>query len=314
MAIDVDQFQQHLKYTATRPLPGVLADLKSIAELDQLAQQKKQKIGRMQGWCVAVFIVSILLTIFMAANEVFLLAGLGAIAVVASFIGLAIYGRRLAPWQKLDVPDFRHQLPKQVLEMVMRDVDATTPVAIALDFNSSMIQAKRTDSAPHPYRGGWTRDTFEDPWMTVQGALLDGTSFELSLTEFWNQSQGYKTSASGKRKHKNKIKTKGIVLNLSLAFSRKRYGAVSMLKEDVLSAIHLPDENAHVKSIRVSDRKILLQVKLLPEPVTRSSLTNVYAAIAGTYVPPEKIYPAIASMFLSLYHVLNLAQKLSKAR
>ena len=314
MAIDVDHFQRHLKYTTTRSLSSVFADLKNIAELDQQAQQQKQKLGRIMGLCVAAFILSILFTVFTIATDVFPLATLGAIAVVASFVGIVIYNRRLSPWQKLDVVDFRHQLPKQVLEMVKRDMDSQTPVAIALDFNPPMTKTKRTDSMRHPYRNGWTRDFFEDQWMTLKGTLLDGTSFDLGLTELWSQSHGYKISASGKRKHKNKIKPKGILLALSLEFSRKRYGAVSILQEDVLAAIHLPDKNAQVKSIRVSDRKLLLQVKLLPEPAVLGLRMNRYGASAGLHIPPAKIYPAIASMFLSLYHVLNLAQKLSKAR
>lgn len=314
MAIDVDHFQQHLIYTTTATLDRVVGDLKSIAELDQQAEQQKKRLNRTQGRYVAGLIISSLLTFFFGVNEVFFLAALTAMVAVASFVGIVVYGRRLATWQKLDVPDFRYQLPPQILGMVQRDMESETPVAIALDFNGSIVPAKRTDSAPHPYRGGWTRDTFADQWLTLQGTLLDGTRFDLDLTEFWTQSQGYKTSASGKRKHKNKIKPKGIVLGLSLTFSRKRYGAVSILQEDVLAAIRLPDKHAQVKSIRVSDRKILLQVKLMPEPYIHGTAGNIYARMAGMHVPQDKIYPAIASMFLSLYHVLNLAQKLSKAR
>ena len=88
-------------------------------------------------------------------------------------------------------------------------------------------------------------------------------------------------------------------LDLFLQFSRKRYGAVSILEQDISGAIKLPP-GAQLKKIKVDDNKLGLRVKI--NPSNPSGFT------------PKLAYDASASMFLSLYHVLTLAQKLSKAQ
>lgn len=297
MSFDAQQFRKQRIYEATSPVPQVLKDLQYIAGLDRYARQQRQKLKPIQGWCFAGLTLSGLLIMFSGMVGVLPLVLLAGTAFVTSAVGVVIVSMRIESWKNLDLPNLRYNLPQEILTLVERDMDAKTAVAIALDFENSRV--KCIASTDHPYRSGWTRESLAHPWMTMNGTFLDGTDFELGLTQLYSRSYGYKTSQSGKRKYKSKTKIKGLLLSLELNFSRKRYGAVSVLKDKIIDAVQLPD-NAQVKSLRVSDRKLLLQVKLSPDALML--LTT------GT------IYPAVASMFLSLYHVLNLAQKLSKSR
>ena len=296
MALDMKVFRKRLNYHCTGPSSTVLSDLNAIARLDHYAQKQKKKYGTI-GWiCFVGTILCVILAVVIAENSgsslPILFVIVGAIAFVVSLVCAGIHSH----WNRVDVPDVRHQLPKQLLAMLARDMAKGGATQLGIDFSSPTQKRKKTHTGPHPYRARWKRDYFEDGWLNLQGTFLDGTTYTLKTNELWIRSYGWKRSRSGKSKHKSKMKAKGMELELFLQFSRKRYGAVSILEQDIESAIKLPP-GAQLKKIRVDDNKMGLRVK-----ISGMSVSN-----------PKFVYDTTASMFLSLYHVLNLAQKLSKA-
>ena len=297
MALDMKAFRKKLRYVNKSPSSTVLADLNAIARLDQHAQKQKKKFGTIGWLCfvgsVIVWIVAAIVAENSGSSLPGMLAILGAIAFVVSIVCAVIHSH----WNRVDVPDVRHQLPKQFLDMLGRDMARGSAMNLGIDFSSPTQKRKKTHTGPHPYRARWKRDYFEDGWLSLQGEFLDGTTYTLKTNELWIRSHGWKRSRSGKSKHKSKIKPKGMELELFLHFSRKRYGAVAVLEQDIANAIKLPS-GAQLKKIKVDDNKMGLRVKIAP-----SSLSGFN---------PKLVYDTTASMFLSLYHVLNLAQKLSK--
>lgn len=297
MALDMKAFRKRLSYAHTGPSSTVLSDLGAIARLDEHAQQKKKKFSTLAWSSFAATILFLIVAVMIAevsrAVAIFFFA-----LMPIAFILCIVFTVILRYWSRVDVPDVRHKLPKQLLDMLGRDMEKGASTNLGIDFSSPTQRRKKTHSGPHPYRRGWKRDYFEDGWLSLQGRLLDGTTYTFKTNEIWIRSHGWKRSRSGKRKHKSKIKPKALELDLFLHFSRKRYGAVSVLEKDITDAIKLPT-GVQLKKIKVDDHKMGLRVKIGPSDWSGFN--------------PQLVSGTATSMFLSLYHVLNLAQKLSKA-
>lgn len=299
MTLDIQSFSQNFVYTAHAPATKLQLELGEMAQLDTLAEQKKKRLG----WLLAGFILGGVVTFLLAASiEPVFSTVIGALAVliIAGCIAGAIAtGVRFNYWRKLDFPDWRYQLPDQLIEMLSRDMDRSVPIALRLDMTKATDRTKKIATFPDPYRSGWKIDQFSDPWLQLSGVFLDGTEFSLGLTERNVAKYGWKRSRSGKRKFKRKMKPKGLEVTLTLEIPRKKYGAITLLKQEVADAIHLPP-NTPIKHIKVTDNHFSLMAKVPPHKTT-----NVHNI--------DQLYQIVTLLFLSAYQVLNLAHKLSKS-
>ena len=165
-----------------------------------------------------------------------------------------------------------------------------------LQLNCTPCDHKRhkVDTIPDPNRKKWKIDRFRLNWLNLGGEFVDGTQFTFSLTELAISKYGWKRSRSGKNKFKRKNKPKGLELILKLDFSRKRYGAIQLLQEEIRSAIKLP-ANVRLKSIKANDHMLMLMVKAPPEYLKIEVLPNLFT-----------------QLLLNAFHVLTLAKQLSK--
>lgn len=206
---------------------------------------------------------------------------------------LCILGGR---WGRLNIDNLRYKLPLRLTEMLSRDMAQGAPFNARIDFSASTVQRKQTAEGPYPRRSGWKQAFYEDSWLHLQGQFLDSTTFDLSLVEHIVIRSGTKRGRSGKVKYKRKVKHKGCEIQLVLRFSRKKYGAISLLQDDLSQAMSLPP-GAALKQIKANDHQLLLRVKA-PAEVCNS---------------PAGCYQLVTQMFLSAYQVLNLSKVLSKA-
>ncbi len=175
-------------------------------------------------------------------------------------------------------------------------MDAQTPLNVNLVLSSPIDATKKIQTTPHPHRHGWKIDHHRDPWLTIEGVFLDGTRFHLAATALHITQYGWKRGRSGKSKFKKKSKEKGQELEVTLKCSRRKYGALSVLKQDAMGAIRLP-ESARLRRFKASDHDLYLQIK------TPAWIGSDQA---------QQLHHAITMMFLSLYQILNLAKLLSK--
>jgi hypothetical protein len=292
MAIDLKQFGRNLMYTASAPIPEVLADLQAIVSFDRLAEAKKRQFNNLLIGC---FLVGFLAIILLAGLQLTIL-GLpllwGAIGVgIVAAVMLGRYGHR-------DLADHRYQLLQKTLDMLTRDTMSGAVVQVRADLGSALQAHKKTETTPHPHRKGWKIDHFVDPWLQLEGEFLDGTRFTLVMSELHIKQYGWKRGRSGKSKYKTKTKAKAAQLNLTLQVPRKKYGALSILEQDASGAIQLP-ASVRLKQFKLSDNRLTLVTKT--PPWFGSDQVN-------------QLYQTLVMMLMSLYQILNLARVLSKPK
>jgi hypothetical protein len=300
MPIELEKFRKQLIYEETAPITVITTDLDDLAALDQLAELKLKKYGRQAlYYFLGLVILSVLAFILSSIT-----LRIGFIGIVVGLLILGCIGLGVAwiyalimryKFSSLNLSNYRYDLAKSVLQMLARDVDTTASVSVRLSFNRTEIDANKTNTIPHPYKSGWKIDIYENEWLRVRGSFLDKTRFSLTTNELSKKQYGWKRGSSGKNKYKSKTKACGLEVNLSLTYPQRRYGAVKVLKNDVINAVQLPPSST-LRRIRVTNKVIYLLVRITPQ----------FAA------NEDKIYQTITSMFLSIYQVLNLAKILSK--
>jgi len=287
MSFSLKLFSKTLVYKGSFSVAQLQANFKQIAAQDKQAE-KKGKIY------IAIAIVSsvaaFLAFIWAIETSVVMLLPVLLVAVAIVTGGLGAY------WSRLNVPNLRHQLPTKLIDMLSRDMAKGALFNARIDFSSSTHKSKQTTKEPWPAKPRWTQAFFADPWLRLSGQFLDHTQFELTLTEIAVVRSGWQRSRSGKHKHKTKTKPKGAEVKLLLKFPRKKYGAVTILRQaDLESAVNLPTAVA-LKKIKVNDHQLLLQAKVPPHGLNENGF-----------------YTLFTQMLLSAYQVLNLSKALSKA-
>lgn len=266
-----------------------MADLEEIAQLDQVAEQKKARQTKILIGAFITLFASIFLCIFLPPLGFLLLAG---------SILTAIYaGIRVAQLNRIDLANDRYGLVQKLLTMLSRDLPDNTSLSLKLVLDKPTDKRKKRGTVPHPNRKGWKIDQFRDPWLTLRGRLLDGTRFLITATELYQTAYGWKRGRSGKNKYKTKSKPKGAELGVTLIYPRRKYGAIQVLEKDAMGAIQLPD-GVRLKQWKMTGKALRLGVKTLPDPTASD----------------RRLYQTFTMMFLSLYQILNLARALSKKK
>lgn len=287
MAINLKTFAKDLTYQADTSVRQIFKDLKELAEIKQLAEQKVPYFSKLVGWGVAliIFLWFFALTNFLNARIFgFIMFVIVIISTIFCFIKLSYY-------KKLKLRDARCELPKKILSMVNRDRTPKSNVKILIHFTPADKMGKKIQTLPHPSKRDWKLDIFEDQWLTLEGKFIDSTNFSLTLTDL--NRTAYGNNARGKSKSKNK--PKGTEINLKLSFPSKKYGSIHVIQKAAPEAVKLP-EYVNLKRMKVTSKAIDLTVNT---PLILSQ---------------EGLYQTITMMFLSLYQVLNFAKMLSKRR
>jgi hypothetical protein len=291
MAINLKTFAKDLTYQADTSVRQIFKDLKELAEIKQLAEQKVAFYSSFGCWGV-VYIIFVIFVFFFALN-IFYINGtsFGFFMFVILMIPIIFFSVKQSYYNKLKLREERCELPKKILSMVNRDRTPKSNVKILIHFTPAGKMGKKIQTLPHPSKRGWKLDIFEDQWLTLEGKFLDSTNFSLTVTEL--NRRAYGTNARGKSKSKNK--PKGTEINLKLSFPSKKYGSIHVIQKAAPEAVKLPEE-VNLKRMKVTPKAIDLTVN------------------TPHFFKQEEMYQTITMMFLSLYQILNFAKMLSKRR
>lgn len=293
MPIDAVSFRKSLTYTATASVAQIFQDLDEIAEI---RKQIDERIKKQQS--LALTVVGIggiaLVASFLLINIIPPLGvSLGIGSTVAIILGLILF----ISYSRLNIPGYRYNLIKPLVSLVSRDSKEDARFNIHLVFSSPTAKNKQVSSGNHPYKSDWKVQFFQDQWCNLEGELLDGNRFQLTISEFNRIASGWNRRGS-RRKYKSKTKSKGSEIILKVNYSPRQYGAMKVLREEAKGAIKLPP-GVELKGLKMTDKAIILNVKVPSDSDAKKQ---------------EVLYKIIAMMFLSLYQILNLAKMLTKKK
>lgn len=243
------------------------------ADLGSLATLDKRD-EKKQIFTIIICIVGFICLIVFAEH----LKGLLLIGAIVAVIALLIF--ILKSGAHFSVPDERYLVASKLLDMLARDTGDDATYSVKIDFER--VNAKRN----------FIRDVFGgrlygSRWLVLKGRFLDGTAFQFSVTELL------------KIKHrKGKRRPKGYKLDLLMTLNDKRYAAAQDLIAAPAKFIKLPSR-CQLKALNMKRKHFRISVRA---PMS-------YGTPAQTV---DELYVAAISMFLSSYHVLNLAKKVSR--
>jgi len=291
MAINLKTFAKDLTYQADTSVRQIFKDLKELAEIKQLAEQKAAYFSSFG--CGVILLIMFAIFVFFSAVTSFKKTGtsFGFIMFVILMIPIIFFAVKLSYYNKLKLREERCELPKKILSMVNRDRTPKSNVKILIHFTPAGKMGKKIQTLRHPSKRGWKLDIFEDQWLTLEGKFLDSTNFFLTVTEL--NRTAYGQNPRGKSKSKNKLK--GTEINLKLSFPSKKYGSIHVIQKAAPSAVKLP-EDVNLKRMKVTPKAIDLTVK------------------TPNYFNQKEMYQTITMMFLSLYQILNFAKLLSRKK
>jgi hypothetical protein len=291
MAINLKTFAKDLTYQADTSVRQIFKDLKELAEIKQLAEQKAAYFRNWAIWSWLGIVLIIIGLCFAYSNDWTNLIGFGFFLLAVLIVPAIFCSVKLSYYNKLKLRDDRYELPKKILSMVNRDRTPKSKVKILIHFTPAGEMGKKIQTLPHPSKRGWKLDIFEDQWLTLEGKFLDSTNFFLTVTEL--NRTAYGQNPRGKSKSKNKLK--GTEINLKLSFPSKKYGSIHVIQKAAPEAVKLPEE-VNLKRMKVTPKAIDLTVN------------------TPQFFKQEEMYQTITMMFLSLYQILNFAKLLSKKR
>lgn len=300
MPIELEKFRKQLIYQETAPIKVITTDLDDLAALDQLAELKQKKYGRkaLYYFLAGLALIILIIILFVLSIEIEFLS-IVIILLFLACIGLIVtwiyYLSMMFKFARLNISNNRYEVTKKILAMLARDIERKYAVSLKLNFNQTEVNENKKDTIPHPYKSGWKIDFYENEWLTIRGKFLDNSRFSLTTTEILKKQYGWKRGSSGKNKYKSKTKPVGLEINLNLTYPQRRYGAVKILKNEVINAVQLPEASS-LKRLKVTDKFIYIGVIILPDLAENQ----------------DAIYQTVTSMFLSIYQVLNLAKTISK--
>lgn len=167
---------------------------------------------------------------------------------------------------------------------------------IRLDLSSPERSEKLTGEGKV---NGWNARNYTDPFLTLAGELVDGTAFELVVTERLQVRTAWRLGRSGKMKRKVKRKGRAI-LALELCPKARFQAALAAVGADAAKAVQLGKD---ATLLRVQNRG--------------KSLTILAGLPGGWAVRPKDEHAcdaarAAAMLFVSGYQVLNLTHTIVK--
>ena len=227
MAINLKTFAKDLTYQANTSVRQIFKDLKELAEIKQLAEQKVAYFSKLAVWSWLGIVLIIIGLCFAYSNDWTNLIGFGFFLLAVLIVPAIFCSVKQSYYNKLKLRDDRYELSKKIVSMVNRDRTPNSNVKIRIHFTPAGEKGKKIQTLPHPGKWGWKLDIFEDQWLTLEGKFLDSTNFFLTVTEV--NRTAYGRNAKGKWKSKNK--PKGTEINLKLSFPSKKYGSIHVIQK-----------------------------------------------------------------------------------
>ena len=298
MPVDLGRFNSTLVYSRRASIDALLEDLAELRAFDG----KQEKILTVWTIVGTVGLLGAIASIFLANSSSAARVSTAWYAIIGVFVAMTVVGFATR-WarSRLNLEDRRYELAERILRFLRRDSRPDAEVSLQLDLQRPSIKRKAVRQGQV---GPWKVTYFSDPWLRLQGRLVDGTAYRLTAIEKHQLRSKTYRSRSGKMKSKSKTKS-ATELIVGVRVKGRRYPELSKLApKNAHQVVQLP-EWASLKACRIdapasSDRATL---------VLKSATTQAWSCEAmGDAEPPTSGVRWFAMSILSVYQVLNLAR------
>ncbi|RKI03528.1 hypothetical protein [Corallococcus sp. AB038B] len=291
MALDTSEFKKTYVYEASAPVAEVLADLKTLGELDAWAERRRILMGIGSFVCVCLSISFLILSQWLLSAALF-----------ATSIVLVILWTRS---KHTDLENRRYGLVSTLLQRFQVDLDANAPVDVKLDLAPEDDARKCVGKLK---RGRWDCEDFTDAWLSLHGRFADGTHLHLSVVEHFQKRKRYGRGSSGKMKLKTKRKGKTL-LQVGLRVKPERFPGLASQAANAKKAVRLPQE-VMLSRLDVTQDRVAMRALLGRDGrdwvVRRTKPTSPSELIV---LPPNDASRVVTMMLLSLYQVLGATHR-----
>ena len=279
--MELAKFDSTLVYQKTAPVELIRQDLIQLRGYDKTHEKSAKRWLTIALLCMPLTIAGLIL--FWPA---------GVVTVVVMIVSFLIYGHHA----NRNIEDRRYETANNVLFLIGHDIGKDVPVNVTIDLRPTTHASKLKNTGKV---GVWSVKYFDDPWLSVSGKLLDGTSFDCSLTDMLQKKSAWKRGRSGKNKYKSKEKSR-LRADLRLRVKAKEYPGLETVAANAREAIKTP-YLVEVRDFSCAD----CTLKLATE--SKAPWDSKLRMETGS---PNRSGPEIVSMmFLSLYQILNFARQ-----
>ena len=298
MPVDLGRFNSTLVYSRTAPIATLLEDLAELRAFDSKQERLLSKwttvgVLGLLGTFGSFFLIALSQSPkVMAAGPV----------IIGSFVVMTIVGFsvRIAR-SKMNLENRRYELAEKVLKFLGRDSRPEGQISVHLDLQRPNIKRKEVRKGKV---GPWKVKYYTDPWLRIQGRLLDGTAYRLVATEKHQHRVKTYRSRSGKWKSKSKAKS-GTDLNVCVRVKSRRFPDLTKTNvKQVRQIVQLP-EWAILKACQVDAPANSERATLVLKSATK---VNWSCEPTDGEESPTSGVRWFAMSILSLYQVLNLAR------
>lgn len=292
--MDPADFRKTLIYRSTQNIAQVQQDLDGLRMIDQTAESKRRRwttVATVGGLLTVTGLVLLFVSSQSTPAGFFMIVGL---LVMTPGIALALMSGRY------DLENRRYELVDRVLSLLKADTEKNSNVQVEINLKPVDDGSKKTGTGTV---GVWSVNYFQDPWLAVYGTLMDGTAYQITMTEKHQARSYWKRNARGKSKYKSKKKSAFEVL-LTLHPNKKRYPDLKDKAGNANQVLRIPDW-VKIRQFRVAKDELLLKVQG-KEEWSVAAADEARQAAAADHL--------IAMMFLSLYRVLNQVRLSSQSQ
>src|SRR4028118_2159883 len=150
MAINQKTFAKDLTYQADTSVRQIFKDLKELAEIKQLAEQKVAYFRKLAVWSWLGIVLIIIGLCFAHSNAWTNLIGFGFFLLAVLIVPAIFCTVKLSYYNKLKLREDRYELSKKILSMVNRDRTPNSNVKIRVHFTPAGKMGKKIQTLPHP--------------------------------------------------------------------------------------------------------------------------------------------------------------------
>lgn len=277
MGLDVHRIEREGIYEARAPVAAVFEDLERLKKAAEATARLRGRLGRFGGFGLLLGIPAIIVGV---TSDTPLLK-LGGILVTITAVGLLIYAATMG--RKLLRYPSRTTLLRQLLGMFQQDAAEGAPFSIQLALRAAPEKIKEE---PWAARKRGKQQFFRERFLTIEGQLLDGTTFTERIVELSRK----RTYVNPRGKYKSKTRSRYVII-LRLAYPRKTYGDATAAHKNLKEKIRMPG-SANFRGIRVSEKAILVKALVRQE---------------------SELVQASVMLSLGVYRILNLARRSASA-
>ena len=277
MGLDVHRVEREGIYEARSPVAEIFQDLERLKQAAAATAALRGRLGRFGVFGLLLGMPAIVVGSSTNRTLIALAGGVVTVTAIGLLIYAAMMGRRLTKYPS------RTTLLRHLLGMFQQDAAEGAPFAIQLALRGRLEKIKEE---PWAARKRGKQQFFRERFLTIEGQLLDGTTFTERIVELSRK----RTYVNPRGKYKSKTRSRYVIV-LRLAYPRKTYGDATAAHKKLNEKIRMPG-SANFRGIRVSDKAILVKALVRQE---------------------SELVEASVMLSLGAYRILNLARRSASA-